>query len=271
VIAAMARMQQRLAEIVTQMRDAAQGVAAATEQIALGNADLSLRSERQATELEQASGALEEFDSSVAANAQSAGNADELAKHASATSAQGGTVVGQVVNTMRAISESSNRIEDIIAVIDSIAFQTNLLSLNAAVEAARAGAEGRGFAVVASEVRMLAQRSASAAKEIKELIGASSARISEGERQVDAAGTTISNIVEASRRVTHIMEAIHQACRAQAQQIGEVRGVMGSLEQNTQQNVVLVQQSAAAAQTLKEQAQGLLDSAQVFTLPFQTH
>jgi methyl-accepting chemotaxis protein len=172
---------------------------------------------------------------------------------------------------MRAISESSNRIEDIIAVIDSIAFQTNLLSLNAAVEAARAGAEGRGFAVVASEVRMLAQRSASAAKEIKELIGASSARISEGERQVDAAGTTISNIVEASRRVTHIMEAIHQACRAQAQQIGEVRGVMGSLEQNTQQNVVLVQQSAAAAQTLKEQAQGLLDSAQVFTLPFQTH
>jgi methyl-accepting chemotaxis protein len=130
-----------------------------TEQIALGNADLSTRTERQAAALEQASGALEEFDSSVAANAQSAGNADELAKHASATSAQGGTVVGQVVNTMRAISESSNRIEDIISVIDSIAFQTNLLSLNSAVEAARAGAEGRGFAVVASEVRMLAQRS----------------------------------------------------------------------------------------------------------------
>jgi methyl-accepting chemotaxis protein len=271
VIAAMARMQQRLAEIVTQMRDAAQGVAVATEQITLGNADLSTRTERQAAELEQASGALEEFDSSVAANAQSAGNADELAKHASATSAQGGTAVGQVVNTMRAISESSNRIEDIIAVIDSIAFQTNLLALNAAVEAARAGAEGRGFAVVASEVRMLAQRSAAAAKEIKELIGASSARISEGERQVDAAGATISNIVEASQRVTHIMEAMHQACRAQTQQIGEVRGVIGNLEQNTQQNVTLVQQSAAAAKTLKEQAQGLLDSAQVFTLPFQTH
>jgi methyl-accepting chemotaxis protein len=271
VIAAMARMQQRLAEIVTQMRDAAQGVAAATEQIALGNADLSTRTERQAAALEQASGALEEFDSSVAANAQSAGNADELAKHASATSAQGGTVVGQVVNTMRAISESSNRIEDIITVIDSIAFQTNLLSLNAAVEAARAGADGRGFAVVASEVRMLAQRSAAAAKEIKELIGASSARISEGELQVDAAGTTISNIVEASQRVTHIMEAMHQACRAQTQQIGEVRDVIDNLEQNTQQNVTLVQQSAAAAQTLKEQAQGLLDSAEVFTLPLQTH
>jgi methyl-accepting chemotaxis protein len=114
-------------------------------------------------------------------------------------------------------------------------------------------------------------RVAASTAAFNELIGASSARISEGERQVDAAGTTISNIVEASRRVTHIMEAIHQACRAQAQQIGEVRGVMGSLEQNTQQNVVLVQQSAAAAQTLKEQAQGLLDSAQVFTLPFQMH
>jgi methyl-accepting chemotaxis protein len=260
-----------LARRIELLRDAAQGVAAATEQIALGNADLSTRTERQAAALEQASGALEEFDSSVAANAQSAGNADELAKHASATSAQGGTVVGQVVNTMRAISESSNRIEDIIAVIDSIAFQTNLLSLNAAVEAARAGADGRGFAVVASEVRMLAQRSAAAAKEIKELIGASSARISEGELQVDAAGTTISNIVEASQRVTHIMEAMHQACRAQTQQIGEVRDVIDNLEQNTQQNVTLVQQSAAAALTLKEQAQGLLDSAQVFTLPFQTH
>jgi methyl-accepting chemotaxis protein len=270
VMAAMARMQQRLAEIVLQVRDAAQGVAAATQQIALGNADLSTRTERQAAELEQASGALEEFDSSVAANAQSAGNADELAKHASVTSAQGGTAVGHVVNTMRAISESSNRIEDIISVIDSIAFQTNLLSLNAAVEAARAGAQGRGFAVVASEVRMLAQRCATAAKEIKELIATSSSRISEGESQVDAAGTTISNVVEASRRVTHMMEAIHQACRAQAHQIGEVRGVIGSLEQNTQQNVTLVQQSAAAAQTLKEQAQGLLDAAQVFTLPLHT-
>jgi len=269
VMAAMARMQQRLAEIVTQVRDAAQGMAAATEQIALGNADLSTRTERQALELEQASGALEEFDSSVAANTQSAGNADELAKHASATSGQGGAAVGQVVHTMRAISESSNRIEDIISVIDSIAFQTNLLSLNAAVEAARAGAQGRGFAVVASEVRMLAQRCATAAKEIKQLIATSSARIGEGESQVDAAGTTISNVVEASRRVTHIMETIHQACRAQAQQIGEVRDVIGSLEQNTQQNVTLVQQSAAAAQTLKEQAQGLLNAAQVFTLPLQ--
>ncbi|MFL9913430.1 methyl-accepting chemotaxis protein [Paraburkholderia sp. RL17-337-BIB-A] len=269
VMAAMARMQQRLAEIVTQVRDAAQGMAAATEQIALGNADLSTRTERQALELEHASGALEKFDSSVAANTQSAGNADELAKHASATSAQGGAAVGQVVHTMHAISESSNRIEDIISVINSIAFQTNLLSLNAAVEAARAGTQGRGFAVVASEVRMLAQRCATAAKEIKELIATSSARIGEGENQVDAAGTTISNVVEASRRVTHIMETIHQACLAQAQQIGEVRDVIGSLEQNTQQNVTLVQQSAAAAQTLKEQAQGLLDAAQVFTLPGQ--
>jgi methyl-accepting chemotaxis protein len=260
-------MQQRLAEIVTEMRDAAQSVAATTEQIALGNTDLSTRTERQASALEQASGALEEFDASVAANAQSAGNADALAKQASTTSAQGGTAVGRVVETMRAIGESSDRIDDIIAVIDSIAFQTNLLSLNAAVEAARAGAQGRGFAVVAGEVRVLAQRSATAAKEIRELISASSARISEGGSQVDAAGTTISNVVEASRRVTDIMEAIHEACRAQARQIGEVRDVINTLERNTQQNVTLVQQSAAAAQSLKDRAQGLLDTADVFVLP----
>jgi methyl-accepting chemotaxis protein len=267
VMAAMERMQQRLAEIVTEMRDAAQSVAATTEQIALGNTDLSTRTERQASALEQASGALEEFDASVAANAQSAGNADALAKQASTTSAQGGAAVGRVVETMRAIGESSDRIDDIIAVIDSIAFQTNLLSLNAAVEAARAGAQGRGFAVVAGEVRVLAQRSATAAKEIRELISASSARISEGGNQVDAAGTTISNVVEASRRVTDIMEAIHEACRAQARQIGEVRDVINTLERNTQQNVTLVQQSAAAAQSLKDRAQGLLDTADVFVLP----
>ncbi|MEA3116735.1 MAG: methyl-accepting chemotaxis protein [Paraburkholderia sp.] len=267
VMAAMQRMQQRLAEIVTEMRDAAQGVAATTEQIAFGNTDLSTRTERQASALEQASGALEEFDASVAANAQSAGNADALAKQASTTSAQGGAAVGRVVETMRAIGESSHRIEDIIAVIDSIAFQTNLLSLNAAVEAARAGAQGRGFAVVAGEVRVLAQRSATAAKEIRELISASSARISEGGNQVNSAGTTISNVVEASRRVTDIMEAIHEACSAQARQIGEVRDVINTLERNTQQNVTLVQQSAAAAQSLKDRAQGLLDTADVFVLP----
>jgi methyl-accepting chemotaxis protein len=267
VMAAMERMQERLAEIVTEMRDAAQSVAATTEQIALGNTDLSTRTERQASALEQASGALEEFDASVAANAQSAGNADALAKEASTTSAQGGAAVGRVVETMRAIGESSDRIEDIIAVIDSIAFQTNLLSLNAAVEAARAGAQGRGFAVVAGEVRVLAQRSATAAKEIRALISASSARISEGGNQVDAAGTTISNVVEASHRVTDIMEAIHEACSAQARQIGEVRDVINTLERNTQQNVTLVQQSAAAAQSLKNRAQGLLDTADVFVLP----
>jgi methyl-accepting chemotaxis protein len=267
VMAAMARMQQRLAEIVAQVRDAAQSVAATTEQIAHGNVDLSTRTERQASALEQASGALEEFDASVAANAQSAGSADALAKQASTTSTQGGAAVGRVVETMRAIGESSGRIEDIVTVIDSLAFQTNLLSLNAAVEAARAGTQGRGFAVVAGEVRVLAQRSATAAKEIKELIAASSARISEGGSQVDAAGTTITNVVEASRRVTDIMEAIHESCSAQARQIGEVREVIATLERNTQQNVTLVQQSAAAAQSLKERAQGLLDAADVFVLP----
>jgi methyl-accepting chemotaxis protein len=267
VMASMARMQQRLAEIVTEMRNAAQSVAATTEQIARGNEDLSARTEQQASALEQASGALGQFDASVAANAQSAGNADDLAKQASETSAQGGTAVGRVVDTMRAIGASSTRIEDIIAVIDSIAFQTNLLSLNAAVEAARAGAQGRGFAVVAGEVRVLAQRSATAAKEIRELIAASSARIEEGGTQVTAAGATISNVVEASRRVTDIMEAIHEACRSQALQIGEVRDVIETLERNTQQNVTLVQQSTAAAKILKSRAQGLLDAADVFVLP----
>jgi methyl-accepting chemotaxis protein len=267
VMAEMARMQQRLAEIISQVRDAAQSVAATTEQIAHGNADLSTRTERQASALEQASGALEEFDASVAANARSAGSADELAKQASATSTQGGAAVARVVDTMCAIGQSSGRIEDIVSVIDSLAFQTNLLSLNAAVEAARAGTQGRGFAVVAGEVRVLAQRSATAAKEIKELIAASSARISEGGDQVNAAGTTMTDVVEASRRVTDIMEAIHEACSAQARQIGEVREVIGTLERNTQQNVALVQQSAAAAQTLKDRAQGLLDAADVFVLP----
>jgi methyl-accepting chemotaxis protein len=267
VMAAMARMQQRLAQIVTAVRDAAQGVASTTEQIALGNVDLSTRTEQQASALEHASDALEAFDSSVAANAQSAGSADALAKQASVTSAEGGAAVGRVVETMRAIGESSGHIEEIVSVIDSLAFQTNLLSLNAAVEAARAGTQGRGFAVVASEVRMLAQRSATAAKEIRELIAASSARIHEGGSQVDAAGTTISNVVEASRHVTDIMEAIHEACRAQARQIGEVRDVIATLERNTQQNIALVQQSAAAAESLKDRAQGLLDAADVFVLP----
>ncbi|HEY2642377.1 MAG TPA: methyl-accepting chemotaxis protein [Galbitalea sp.] len=265
VMATVARMRDALAEIVGQVREAADGVANMSQEIATGNADLGARTEHQVTALQHATGALKEFDSSVAANAANAGHADELAKRASATSAEGGKVVGRVVETMHEISASSGRISEIISVIDSIAFQTNILALNAAVEAARAGSQGRGFAVVASEVRVLAQRSAEAAKEIKQLIVASDARVKEGSSQVDAAGSTITEVVDSSARVTGIMSEIHDACQQQTLQIGEVREMIASLELGTQQNVTLVGQSGAAVEALNEQAQNLLRAVNLFS------
>lgn len=266
VMATVARMRDTLAVIVQQVRQGAHGVAEASLQIAQGNGDLGERTGRQATALEQATSALTEFDASVAANATNANHADEVAKRASVTAGEGGQAVNRVVDTMQEISASSNRISEIIAVIDSIAFQTNILALNAAVEAARAGSQGRGFAVVASEVRTLAQRSADAAKEIKLLITESSDRVDAGANLVDVAGTTIAEVVTSSGNVTAIMSEINEACRAQTLQVGEVRDMIEHLEQGTQQNVALVEQSGAAAKALRDQADSLLEAVGVFKL-----
>ncbi|WP_429448754.1 methyl-accepting chemotaxis protein [Paraburkholderia sp. 40] len=266
VMATVVRMREALADIVGQVRDGADAVAGMSHAIAAGNADLGARTELQASALEQATGALKEFDASVATNTANAGHADELARHASETAGQGGVAVGRVVETMHGIRTSSARIAEIISVIDGIAFQTNILALNAAVEAARAGSQGRGFAVVAGEVRLLAQRSAEAAKEVRQLIVASDARVKDGATQVDAAGSTISAVVDSSARVTGIMSEIHDACQQQTLHIGEVREMIASLEHGTQQNVALVQQSGAAADALNRQAQTLLSAVNLFSV-----
>jgi methyl-accepting chemotaxis protein len=266
VMATVARMRNNLADIVRHVRQAAHGVAEASREIAQGNGDLGTRTSSQASALEQATHALGKFDVSVQSNADNAGHADELAKRASTTASEGGSAVGRVVDTMRGINASSSRIGEIISVIDSIAFQTNILALNAAVEAARAGTQGRGFAVVAGEVRILAQRSAEAAREIKTLVEDSSSRVNQGTRLVDAAGSTIADMVTSSGSVTTIMGEINDACRQQTQQLGEVRSMIDHLENSTRQNVALVEQSGAAADALLEQAENLLTTVGVFKL-----
>lgn len=267
VMATVTRMRDTLAATVADVRRAALGVGTASREIAQGNNDLGERTGRQASALEQATSALGEFDTNVAANASNAAQADSLAKEASTTAGDGGSAVQRVIQSMSEISTSSDRIGEIIAVIDSIAFQTNILALNAAVEAARAGPNGRGFAVVASEVRTLAQRSASAAKEIKTLIGESIQRVDEGSQQVNAARETISKVISSSGNVMAIMTEINDACHAQTRQIGEVRDMIEHLERATQQNVALVEQSGAAATSLHEQAETLLLAVGVFKIP----
>ncbi|WP_322104265.1 methyl-accepting chemotaxis protein [Paraburkholderia sp. J41] len=266
VMATVARMRDTLAEIVAQVRGAAEGVSEASHEIAQGNADLGERTGRQASALEQANSALSEFDASVAANAGNAKHADALSKQASTTASDGGLAVGRVTESMHGIRTSSARIGEIIAVINSIAFQTNILALNAAVEAARAGSHGRGFAVVASEVRKLAQHSAEAASEVKSLVEDSVSRVNEGTREVDAAGATIAKVVTSSGDVMSIMGEINDACRAQTQQIGEVRDMIDHLERATQQNVALVEQSGSAVASLQAQAGTLLATVDLFTL-----
>ncbi|GAA4033981.1 methyl-accepting chemotaxis protein [Actimicrobium antarcticum] len=259
-------MRDNLASIVGQVRRSTDTISTGSGEIASGNMDLSARTESQASSLEQTASSMEELISTVRQNADNARQANTLAASASAVAVKGGTVVAQVVETMASINASSRKIVDIIAVIDGIAFQTNILALNAAVEAARAGEQGRGFAVVASEVRSLAQRSAAAAKEIKQLIGDSVEKVDDGARLVDQAGVTMDEIVSSVQRVTDIMGEISSASEEQSRGIEQINMAITELDEVTQQNAALVEQSAAAAQSMQDQTAELLTVVSVFRL-----
>ncbi len=263
---ALVGMQDSLIRVVSTVRQGAEGVANGSREIAQGNQELSGRTESQASSLEETAASMEELSSTVKQNADNAKQANQLAQSASNVAAQGGQVVAQVVDTMRGISASSQKIADIINVIDGIAFQTNILALNAAVEAARAGEQGRGFAVVASEVRSLAQRSAGAAKEIKELISDSVTRVDNGNALVEQAGQTMSEVVTAIQRVTDIMGEISAASHEQSDGVVQVGAAVTLMDQNTQQNAALVEEMAAAASSLNQQAANLVQAVNVFRL-----
>ncbi|HEX7689548.1 MAG TPA: methyl-accepting chemotaxis protein, partial [Burkholderiaceae bacterium] len=251
---ALAEMQASLKSLVGQVRESSESIEVASSEVASGNTDLSQRTELAASHLQSTASQMEDLTHTVRQSADSAHTANQLASSAAEVAARGGQVVSQVVSTMNDINASSKKISDIIGVIDGIAFQTNILALNAAVEAARAGEQGRGFAVVAGEVRNLAQRSAEAAKEIKSLIGASVERVESGSRLVHDAGTTMTEIVASVQRVTDIIGEISAASTEQSSGIGQVKVAIGEVDQMTQQNAALVEESAAAAESLKEQA-----------------
>ena len=259
-------MRDDLAKIVIEVRDGTDTIATASSEIASGNIDLSARTEQQASSLEETAASMEELTSTVKQNADNARQANQLAASASEVATRGGAVVSQVVDTMQSINDSSKKIVDIISVIDGIAFQTNILALNAAVEAARAGEQGRGFAVVATEVRSLAQRSASAAKEIKALIDDSVHKVDQGSRLVDQAGATMEEIVSSVKRVADIMSEITAASQEQSDGIEQVNQAIGQMDEMTQQNAALVEQAAAAALSMQDQAQQLLREIGMFKL-----
>ena len=266
LLAGMKRMQENLRSTVFQIKTSTNTIDVASKEIAEGNADLSQRTEEQASSLEEAASSMEELTSTVKQNAENARQANQLATTASEVAVKGGTVVGQVVTTMISINESSKKIVDIISVIDGIAFQTNILALNAAVEAARAGEQGRGFAVVATEVRTLAQRSAAAAKEIKELISDSVHNVEDGTRLVDQAGKTMDEVVSAVKRVTDVMAEIAAASQEQSSGIEQVNTAITQMDEVTQQNAALVEEAAAAAESMEEQAHNLTHAVSAFKL-----
>ncbi|MBY0498378.1 MAG: MCP four helix bundle domain-containing protein [Nitrosomonas sp.] len=264
LLQALKTMNENLIDLVSRVRAGTDQIATASGEIASGNSDLSQRTEEQASSLEETASSMEELTSTVKQNADNARQANQLAAGASEVAVKGGAVVGQVVQTMSAINESSKKIVDIISVIDGIAFQTNILALNAAVEAARAGEQGRGFAVVATEVRTLAQRSAAAAKEIKELISDSVAKVEDGTRLVDEAGATMDEIVTSVKRVTDIMSEISAASNEQSSGIEQVNQAVTQMDEVTQQNAALVEEAAAAAESMNDQAQALTQAVSVF-------
>ena len=266
LLAALREMNDSLSRIVGQVRIGSDTIATASTQIAAGNLDLSSRTEEQASSLEETASSMEELTSTVKQNADNAHQANSLANSASDVASRGGAVVAQVVETMAEINESARKIVDIISVIDGIAFQTNILALNAAVEAARAGEQGRGFAVVAAEVRTLAQRSAAAAKEIKELIGNSVEKVDAGSKLVDAAGTTMNEVVESVKRVNDIISEIAAASAEQTAGIEQINRAIMEMDNVTQQNASLVEEAAAAAESMQDQAGSLAKAVEVFKL-----
>ncbi len=261
---ALKSMDENLTRMVSDIRYGAEAIVTSADEVATGNNNLSQRTEEQASTLEETASSLEQLTAAVKENTESARKANVLAKNANAVAANGGKVVGEVVVTMNEIQESSRKIADIISVIDSIAFQTNILALNAAVEAARAGEQGRGFAVVASEVRSLAQRSADAAKEIKGLIGNSVEKVEEGTRLVEAAGKTMTEIVDSVARVTGIIDQISNASGEQSSGIEQVNQAINQMDQVVQQNAAVVEQASAAADSMRMQAQRLQEVVGVF-------
>ncbi|MFJ3056767.1 methyl-accepting chemotaxis protein [Herbaspirillum sp. NPDC087042] len=266
LVNALGAMQANLASTLNEVKESASVIAVASHEIARGNVDLSNRTESQASSLEETASSMEQLTSTVQQNAENARQANQLVVSASDYATKGGRVVGDVVATMGSIKESSSKIVDIIGVIDGIAFQTNILALNAAVEAARAGEQGRGFAVVASEVRSLAQRSATAAKEIKQLISDSVEKVDAGGKLVDEAGATMSEIVTSVKHVADIMGEITAASQEQSAGIAEVNNAIAQIDEITQQNAALVEQAAAAAESLQEQSDVLARAVAVFRL-----
>ena len=266
LMASLDAMKTQLSIIVRGIKSSSESISVAAGEIAQGNTDLSQRTEEQAASLEETASSMEQLTSTVRQNADNAKQATTLADTASAVAQRGGEVVVRVVETMHGISNSSARVAEIISVIEGIAFQTNILALNAAVEAARAGEQGRGFAVVAGEVRTLAQRSATAAKEIKDLIGESVTRVDAGSKLVEEAGSTINEVVHAVKRVTDIVSEISSASEEQSSGIEQVNTAVIQMDEVTQQNAALVEEASAAAQSMAQQARALREAVEVFKI-----